>query len=448
MFLKAFEIARGVKEGSFTASEVLQKCFDKIDETDSDICAWVCLDTDGAMERAKILDSIRKSGKALGPLHGVPVGIKDIVDTVNLPTSYGSDIFADRRPESPARIIELLEKAGAIIVGKTVTTEFAFMKPSITKNPVNINYSPGGSSSGSASAVAAGNLPIAIGSQTNGSVIRPASFCGVYAIKPSNGIIPKFGVLETSNILDQMGIFANCLEDLALACDALSDYDSRDPNSRPFPSPVLSIALSKAPPVEPKLVWLELDYLVNLDGAVRIGFDQIKDILGNRIENIDAREATKKLVAAHKTIYEYQLLENLGPINNQNPSKMNNLILEALSRAKSITYNDFKLALEIRAEALSFFEALFLDYDAILTPSAISEAPLLEENSTGDPICCTIWTLCGLPCFNIPLLSGEKSLPVGVQLVGKFEEDDRLIRTANWLQNFLTEKVADLNLPK
>ena len=170
--------------------------------------------------------------------------------------------------------------------------------------------------------------------------------------------------------------------------------------------------------------------------------------MGNRIENIDAREATKKLVAAHKTIYEYQLLENLGPINNQNPSKMNNLILEALSRAKSITYNDFELALEIRDEALSFFEALFLDYDAILTPSAISEAPLLEENSTGNPICCTIWTLCGLPCFNIPLLSGEKSLPVGVQLVGKFEEDDRLIRTANWLQNFLTEKVADLNLPK
>ena len=442
MFFKAHEIVKGISEGSLTAISVLEKCFENIDMDDNELRAWVCLDRDGASDRANMLDKMRKSGKAIGPLHGVPVGIKDIVDTVNLPTSFGSSIFTDRKPESPARIIELLEMAGAIVVGKTVTTEFAFMNPSVTKNPINKAYSPGGSSSGSASAVAAGHVPIAIGSQTNGSVIRPASYCGLYAIKPSSGIIPRTGVLETSKTLDQMGIFANCLEDLAIVNDVLSDYDSRDPSSRPVPRPSLTKIITEPPPMEPKFVWLGLEYLDNSNNAVKDGFLQIRELLGDKIETVDAKEATKKLIAAHKTIHEYQLLENLAPINQENPGKMNKLILEALERAKSISASDLSLALEIRKEAQNFFESLFLDYDAIITPSALSEPPLLKENSTGNPICCTIWTLCGLPCFNIPLLSGENRLPIGVQLVGKFEEDDRLIRTANWLQKYLTDAVS------
>ena len=164
--------------------------------------------------------------------------------------------------------------------------------------------------------------------------------------------------------------------------------------------------------------------------------------MGDKIETVDAKEVTKKLIAAHKTIHEYQLLENLALINQENPGKMNKLILEALKEQNQYGASDFNLALEIRKEAQNFFESLFLDYDAIITPSALSEPPLLKENSTGNPICCTIWTLCGLPCFNIPFLAVRTDYQLKVQLVGKFEEDDRLIRTANWLQKYLTDAVS------
>ena len=188
----------------------------------------MCLDRDGASDRANMLDSMRKTGKAIGPLHGVPVGIKDIVDTVNLPTSFGSSIFTDRKPASSARIIELLEMAGAIVVGKTVTTEFAFMNPSVTKNPINKAYSPGGSSSGSASIVAAGIIPVSLGSDTGGSVRLPASACGLFGIKPTQGLISRDGVFPLSISLDSVGPLSRTVYDVATILQILAVHDDND----------------------------------------------------------------------------------------------------------------------------------------------------------------------------------------------------------------------------
>ena len=196
-----------ITEGSLTSAVLVGHCLDIVDKTDADIGAWAFLDKEQALAQAEVCDSIRLHGLPVGELHGIPVGIKDIFDTADMPTQRGSAIFKDRQPEADCAVVEHLKEAGAVVMGKTVTTELAFMHPSATRNPHNAAHTPGGSSSGSAAAVAAGQVPLAIGSQTNGSVIRPASFCGVYGFKPSRGIVSRRGALETSNTLDQVGFF-------------------------------------------------------------------------------------------------------------------------------------------------------------------------------------------------------------------------------------------------
>ncbi|PYN39331.1 MAG: amidase, partial [Candidatus Rokuibacteriota bacterium] len=232
-WLSASEAARLIREGVLSSAELVQACLARVRETDAEVQAWAFLDPDHALAQARAADDWRLGGRPLGPLHGVPVGIKDIIDTADMPTENGSVLHAGRTPSRDAAVVSMLRAAGAVIMGKTVTTEFAVRAPGKTKNPHNSAHTPGGSSSGSAAAVAAGMVPAALGSQTGGSTIRPASFCGVYGLKPTHGLIPRHGMFRLSRTLDHVGLFARTIEDLALLMEQLVGHDERDPDSRP-----------------------------------------------------------------------------------------------------------------------------------------------------------------------------------------------------------------------
>ena len=236
--LSASAAARFIHDGVISSAQLVDACLARVRATDAEVQAWAFLDPDHALGQARAADEWRLGGRPTGPLHGVPVGIKDIIDTADMPTENGSALHAGRTPSRDATVVASLRAAGAVIMGKTVTTEFATRAPGKTRNPHNPAHTPGGSSSGSAAAVAAGMVPLALGSQTAGSTIRPASYCGVYGFKPTHGLIPRHGMFRLSRTLDHVGLFARTIEDLALLAEALVTHDERDPDSRPRAHPV------------------------------------------------------------------------------------------------------------------------------------------------------------------------------------------------------------------
>ena len=235
----------------------------------SEVHAFVHLDPEHALAQARALDRRKASGERTGPLHGIPVGIKDIFDTADYPTECGSPIFAGRRPDADCAAVRKLREAGAVIIGKTVTTEFAYFNPGPTRNPRDLKRTPGGSSSGSAAAVAAGMVPLAIGSQTNGSMIRPAAFCGVFGIKPTHGLISRAGALTLSRKLDHVGAFARSVDDLALILDVLAGQDAADPDSRPYASPGFRASAAEAPPIPPSFALVRTPMWEKADADAR-----------------------------------------------------------------------------------------------------------------------------------------------------------------------------------
>ncbi|MDA7792338.1 amidase [bacterium] len=432
----AAHLVEMIREGKVTSRALVEQSFARIEETDAEIQAWAFLDKDAALARADELDAIRQAGKPLGALHGVPVGLKDIIDTKSMPTECGTPLMAGRQPDGDAALVERLLDAGAVIIGKTVTTEFAFMYPSKTRNPHNLANSPGGSSAGSAAAVAAGHVPLAVGSQTNGSVIRPAAFCGTYGFKPTTGIISRRGLLSQSPVLDQVGVFATNIEDMGLLADVIGGYDAADPLSYPRPRPKMFEGAHSEPPIEPNFIWFEMPYFDTLDGDARAGMMEVVEALGGQVEVLDAEKSFGGLIEVHQIIMEHQIAQNLGWALDQDPDNVSPKIAASIERGRRFSDAAFAEACEIRKSTIGFFSTLFQDVDAILTPAAPGPAPLFEQG-TGDPIFSTIWTLCGLPCVTLPLLSSENGLPMGVQLVGNSEEDDRLLRTATWMQKHL-----------
>ncbi len=408
----------------------------RIEASDGIIGAWAHLDGEQALAEARALDDLRRRGRALGPLHGVPVGIKDIYDTADLATEYGSPLYAGRKPTIDATAIAKLREAGAVVMGKTVTTEFGFKTPGKTTNPHNPEHTPGGSSSGSAAAVAAGQVPLALGSQTTGSVIRPASFCGVFGAKPSRGMISRHGVLQSSESLDQLGGFGRSLADVALLIDAVTGHDAADPASHTRPKPKLAAGYLEEVPATPSFVWLDLPYADRLADDAREGLDELLEVLGGQVKKIALPETMAGIIGQHHVIRHYELCRNLARDYEENRDGLSEGLLEALDAASALTGEQYAEALAGFEAAAAFFEELFNDFDAIVTPAAAGEAPA-GLAGTGDPIFCTIWTFGGLPCLTLPLLSGGRGLPIGVQLVGGLEDDARLARTAQWLLNHL-----------
>lgn len=439
--LCAVEAARKIRAGSLSSVDLVKACLARVDETDGQLKAWVHLDPGYALNQAEAMDAIRRAGRPIGPLHGVPVGLKDIIDTRDLPTERGTPIFTGRRPSKDAALVERLRDAGAVILGKTASTELAFMHAAQTRNPHDPNRSPGGSSSGSAAAVAAFQVPLAIGTQTNGSVIRPAAFCGTYGFKPTRGVISRRGVLQTSKSLDQVGVFGRTLEDVALLADVIGGYDPSDPMSYARPRPKMLEGSRADAPVEPEFVWFDLPFNDRLTEDAREGLDELVNTLGARVERVPVAENMVGLVDVQRVIHEYEICHHLESVFAEHWDMVSTSLQPVIERARTISDAQYGEALEVMASAAGFFAEFFNDYDAVIAPSAAGEAPEFG-NGTGDPVFCTIWTLCGLPSLNLPLLVGENGLPVGVQLVGAAEEDDRLLRTASWMLKQLNSDLA------
>ena len=439
--LSATEASAFIASGQLKSVQLVQSCLDRIAQTDGDIKAWAYLDADKAMEQAAVLDRRRQAGFATGPLHGLPVALKDIIDTRDMPTERGTPIFAGRQSEDDARIVEMLREAGAVIMGKTVTTEMAFVHANETRNPHNPDRTPGGSSSGSAAAVAAGHVPLAIGTQTNGSVIRPASFCGTFGFKPTRGMIPRTGVLQTSKSLDQIGTFARTLQDAAMLADAISAYDQRDVESYAYARPSTLKGSREDAPVEPALVWFNLPFNDRLSEAASEGLESVMDVLGAHVTRMDPANQLGELVAVQARIHEYEIARHQAAVFDGHWDQVSDTLKPIIERARQISEGEYQDALAVKASAESFFAEFFQDYDAIVAPSAAGEAVPFGTN-TGDPIFCTLWTLAGLPCVTLPLLVGETGLPIGVQLIGPAHKDDRLLRTARWCQNHIAAEAA------
>jgi Asp-tRNA(Asn)/Glu-tRNA(Gln) amidotransferase A subunit family amidase len=430
--LTAVNIVQSLKKGEFTCEELVTNYIDHINKYEKNVQAWEFFDETLILKQAKKLDQDHQSGKVHGDLHGVPVGIKDIFDTENMPTSDGTEIHKENPSWNDCTVVSKLKQAGAIIMGKTVTTELAYYSPGKTKNPHDPTRTPGGSSSGSAAAVASHMVPLAIGSQTNGSVIRPASYCGVVGYKPTKGLISRHLVLQISRALDQIGVFSNTLEDAALISEQLFGYDKQDPDTSLSAKPKLLDATKQKPPLEPIFAYIKLPFMDELDEDAKKGFEEIKDELKGKIDEIELPEGFVDIPEWHKVIMESDMARSFSAEYTKSKHKLSNNIIEAIERGMKYTAVEYNNALSKIDAANIYFKQFFYDYDAILTPSASGEAPK-GLKSTGNPIFCTIWTFCGMPCISLPLLQGNNGLPIGVQLVSSLFDDERLFRNASWL---------------
>jgi len=429
--LSVVEMVQSIKKGEITSEELVKSYIEQIKKKEKDVEAWEFFDEEFVLSQAKKLDSLHQSGKH-GDLHGIPVGIKDIFDTEDMPTTDGTEIHKKNPSLSDCTVVSKLKQAGAIIMGKTVTCELAYYSPGKTKNPHDLSRTPGGSSSGSAAAVASHMVPLAIGSQTNGSVIRPASYCGVIGYKPTKGLISRHLVLQISRALDQVGIFSNSIEDAALISEQIIGHDKQDPDTSLNPRPKLLAASRQKPPMEPLLAYIKLPFMDKLDEDVMEGFNEVKDELKGQINEIELPAGFDGIPDWHKIIMESDMARSFSEEYKKSKNKLSDKIVEAIERGmkySSVEYNEAFSKIEV---ANAYFKQFFHDYDAILTPSACGEAPK-GLKSTGNPIFCTIWTYCGMPSISLPLLQGKNNLPVGVQLVSSLYDDERLFRNASWL---------------
>jgi Asp-tRNA(Asn)/Glu-tRNA(Gln) amidotransferase A subunit family amidase len=430
--LGAAEAARLIREGAVTALEVTEACLSRIRSREAQVQAWTFLDPEHARAQARERDAQAKAGGSIGPLHGVPVGIKDIIDTADMPTENGTVLHAGRRPQHDAAVVERLRSAGAVIMGKTVTTELAFYTPGKTRNPHDPARTPGGSSSGSAAAVGDGMVPLALGSQTNGSVIRPASFCGIVGFKPTHGTISRYGMLRSSAFLDHVGVFARSVEDAALAVDVLGGIDGRDADTSRAAAGGLLQAATLAPPVEPSLAFARTHQWDRAAPCMEDLFGQLAQTLGTRMTPTELPEAFAKALDMHQTIVEPDLALNYAAEYARGRDKLSPRLVAMMDHGREVRAVDYNATCAAVARLRDSLAPLFARFDALVTPAAPGEAPV-GLDTTGDPAFCTTWTMLGTPTVTLPLLKGPAGMPVGVQLIGARGQDGKLLRTARWL---------------
>jgi Asp-tRNA(Asn)/Glu-tRNA(Gln) amidotransferase A subunit family amidase len=414
--LSALELVRQIETGALTPRAVIDRCADAIAKRDGEIGAFVALDIEAARERADRL-------KAL-PLRGLPIGVKDIYDTADLPTQYGSAIYAGHRPKADAAMVALIRRAGGVVIGKTVSTEFASLQPAGTRNPHNLAHTPGGSSSGSAAAVAAGMVPIALGSQTGGSVIRPAAYCGVVGFKPSFRLMPTIGMKCFSWSLDTVGLFAAGVADAAFAAALISGRDLRIDGTEPT-APRIALVRSQS--------WPEASASMQ-DAIARAA--QAAEAAGANVTELELPLILETATQAHGTIQDHEAYRALADEIDRHRDRLGPILREQLDQAAAITpaaYDDARrLARQARRALVDFMEGI----DVLLTPSAPGAAPH-GLGSTGKPTFNRLWTLLGTPCVNVPGLYDSAGLPLGVQIVGRFARDRLALEAAAFLQRAL-----------
>jgi Asp-tRNA(Asn)/Glu-tRNA(Gln) amidotransferase A subunit family amidase len=431
--LGAAEAVRALQAGHFSSEELVAACIRRIQADEARVQAWAFWDPEYALQQAREADQRHKEGMPTGPLHGVPVGIKDIIDTRDMRTEDGTVLHAGRMPLRDAAAVAMLRQAGAVIMGKTVTTELATYAPGKTRNPRNPEHTPGGSSSGSAAAVAACMVPLALGTQTNGSVIRSAAYCGVYGFKPSFGLIPRRGILRQSRWLDQVGVFARSVEDAALIAEQIIGFDEDDPDTRPRPRPGLLETALQEPPLPPLLAFVRTPVWEAAGQETREAFAELVSHLGERVEEFALPPFFNDAWEWHRIIMEADIAGSFEQEYERGADRLSESLRGQIERGRRVSAVEYNKALgRIPALNAAMNELFELRYDAILTPAAPGTAPR-GLDSTGSPAFSTLWTLCGMPAITLPLMEGTDGLPLGVQLVGPRGGDARLLRTARWL---------------
>jgi Asp-tRNA(Asn)/Glu-tRNA(Gln) amidotransferase A subunit family amidase len=440
--LTALEVREHLLSGQETVQEFTAKLGLFVDGADQAIHAFAHRDDRVVDLQADNLQRDRAAGHLPGPLFGVPVGVKDIIDTMDFPTEYGSPIHAGRYSVGDATVVSRLRAAGAVIFGKTVTTEFATTQPGPTCNPHNLAHTPGGSSSGSAAAVAAGMVPVALGTQTNGSLIRPASFCGVYAFKPSRGLLPRTGVLDQSPSLDEIGVFARNLEDIAKVTEIMSGDDGHDSASaRQSPRRLYEVAVSQ-PPLPPKFCFVKTPWWDDVEPEAREAYEAFVAHMGDDVEVVQLPDIVKQVAPWLVTVNEIELGVCLQKEWLHHREQLSEPLRLRVEKSMTMPGTDYLIAKDRMFHVMNAFDEYFATYDAILCPAALGTAPQ-GLTSTGNPIMQTVWSFAGLPSVNLPLLTLSNGLPLGVQAVGSYQNDARLLRSSRWLvSEFIKRNMA------
>ena len=430
---KVEEIASKIKDAQLTSVEVCEKYIERIKNFEKDVKAWVYFDKKILLEKAEEADEYRRSGKPTGPLHGIPVALKDIIGTVDMPTECGTSIRKGKSYSQNAEIVDLLLSSGAIVMGKTATSELAYLGPSKTTNPHDYTRTPGGSSSGSASAVAAFMAPLSVGTQTGGSIIRPASYCGVVGYKPKYGLISRNGVLKTSEKLDQVGVFGKSVEDVALLAKVLIKKDKYDPTTIHYSSENMLNETKKGPLFDPKFIFYKTDYWKLVDKKSKESFEYFIKSFTKNIEIFDTPSYFKDIHKYHQIIHETDLANNFGLYYKKYKKKLSKYMQDAIVKGNKHSAKDYAEAIDFMKRSYDSYEEVFEDYHGVLTPSSPGVAPK-GLKSTGTAEFNKVWSYLGTPCISLPLLQGTNNMPLGVQLVGARYDDQRFLGVANWLE--------------
>lgn len=415
--LSAVEASRLIAKGEITSEALVEACLGRIAEREDTVKAWEYLDSERALEQARALDRAPRRG----PLHGIPVGVKDIMDTADMPTAYGSRIYHDHQPVWDASCVALIRAAGGIVLGKTVTTEFAVFSPGKTTNPHNPAHTPGGSSSGSAAAVADLMVPLALGTQTGGSTIRPAAFCGIVGYKPTFGWISRAGVKPCAESLDTIGVFGRNVEDAAFLASVLT--------GRP------SLALNENPRVPPHVGLCHTYEWPHAASETVKAFEDAREQLSRlsvTAREVDLPESFSRLAEAQATIMNFEMAQSFAYEYSNHRDKLSTRLQELIATGQKCSPQTYDKAAALATECRGLLQCIFSDLDVLVAPSAVGEAPE-GLASTGDPIFNTIWTLLHVPCVNIPFSKGPKGLPVGLQIVGRIGDDAHVPSASDWI---------------
>lgn len=433
--LDAVDMRDRLATGAMRAPDLAAACIAQVKAVEGDVGAWTWLDEQHVMTSAQKADSLRKSGMPIGPLHGMPVALKDIIDTSGIATENGTSIDKGRVPTADAAIVRRLKAAGAYVMGKTVSTELAYLAPGKTRNPVNAAHTPGGSSQGSAAAVAAGMVPLAIGTQTGGSVIRPAAYCGVVGFKPSFGMIARTGILAQSPSLDTVGVFARSVGGAALLAEVLFGDDPADPATSPSAPPRLFATAMSPVPVRPTFAAI-----TQMPGGVMAADDMLAAMaeltahLGEYSFPLVLPPLFDEAATIRERINFAEMAKCYYSYERRGRDQLADVTLAAIDAGKAILARDYISALDWPKLLNAALDEIFDRCDAIICPATPSAAPLGLEN-TGSAIYNGLWTLCGLPVVTLPLFEDSAGLPMGLQMVGRRGNDARLLRSAQWLMN-------------
>ena len=430
--ISTLDLVHSLQTGGQKVQEVCKLVLQGTQQADSNLRAFTSVVPKLVLEAAQTLDTLRLSGRPLGPLHGMPIVLSDLIDTQQQPTANGTILDAARQVTNDAAVVERLKVHGAILLGKTTISELGVITPPETVHPVSVEHRPGNSASGAAAAIAAGLAPMGVGLESCGSVLRPAAYCGIYGMQPSHGSISRRGVLPLVPTLDTVGLLGRSLADLALLGDVLYGYDAQDSSTRLGTAPrLLETCLSNVP-VKPTIAFLELPFL-QTDEETQAALAEFEEVLGDQAFRVVLPPLFEEGLTAHDLIVKAELSRTLRHYWNRGKDGLSEALQQLLAEGAEIRAKEYLEALDWIKVLRSGLEEILQRCDAFVVPATLGTAPRLD-NSEESTRFQDLWNLCGMPVLSIPLFQSTSGMPLGVQLVGPPAGEARLLRTARWLE--------------